>query len=99
MTTLENTVSLIQEIKTEWTPSLQGTRTHVRLVIKHYSQMDRLVFHRQLDTTLRGLIVSGHTWISAQANIIESLREKGIDENEWLNGRTAKEIISNNSLR
>lgn len=90
------TQSLIREIKQNWEPSLTGTKEHIRLVIKHYSQLDKLVFHRQLDATLRGLIVADHTWISAQASMIDTLTQEGVDVDEWLNGRTAKEIIANN---
>lgn len=87
-------MTLIEDFKQKWTPSLQGARNHVRITIKNYSQLDKLLFHRQLDSTLRGLITAGHTWISAQAIMIDTLRGEGYDENEWLNGRTAKEIVS-----
>lgn len=92
--------TLIKEFNQKWKPSSQGARKHVRLVIKEYSQLDKLVFHKQLDTTLRGLVVAGMTLESAMTPcamslLVVELERKGFDSNEWINGRTAKEIISN----
>lgn len=87
--------TLIREIKQTWKPDFTKASIHVSLVIKNYSQLDKLVFHRQLDTTLRGLIVSGFTYLDGIDIILHELDLGGINHGEWLNGRTAKEIISN----
>jgi len=87
-------MSLIREIKETWKPDLQGAREHVRLTIKNYSQLDKLVFHKQLDVTLRGLIVAGFTVEEAEAVMIVEIPEEEIYY-EWINERATDEIISN----
>lgn len=89
------TQSLIRDFKQNWKPSLQGARKHVSLVIKEYSQLDKLVFHRQLDTTLRGLITAGLNPQEAEELIRYEVSKGGFNQYEWINNRTASEIISN----
>lgn len=95
------TQSLIRDFKQNWKPNFTGARKHVSLVIKEYSQLDKLVFYKQLDVTLRGLVTAGMKLQSAMEGdaltlIVVELERGGFDSNEWINGRTAKEIISNN---
>lgn len=84
----------IQEFNHNWKPSLQGAREHVKMTIKHYSQLDKLLFYKQLDITFRGLIVVGVKPLTAQCMIVDELLEGGHDACEWLNERTTSEIIA-----
>ncbi|WDS60528.1 hypothetical protein BC6_00013 [Bacillus phage BC-6] len=90
------TQSLIRDFKQNWNPDFTGASKHVSLVIKEYSQLDKLVFHKQLDSTLRGLVVSGFNKYGALQIIVDELILGGFNIEEWINGRTASEIIANN---
>lgn len=90
--------SLIREIKQNWKPNFTGARKHVSLVIKEYSLLDTYKFIKQLDTTLRGLVIAGFTvedaFILMRDELLHTEEEEFIYA--WLNGRTATEIIANN---
>lgn len=92
------TQSLIRDIKQNWKPSFTGARKHVRLVIKEYSLLDTYKFIKQLDTTLRGLVIAGFTVEDAFTLIRDELLHTEEEEfiDAWINHRTASEIVSNN---
>lgn len=91
-------MSLIREIKQNHKVSLQGARKHVSLVIKEYSQLDKLVFHKQLDVTARGLVVAGMGPIEAIQLIDVEIDREG-KQYGWINERATDEIISYNMPR
>lgn len=87
-------MTLIRDFKQNWKPNLKGATTHVRLVIKEYSQLDKLVFHKQLDVTAKGLVVAGFEPIEAIHLIDLELDREG-KQYGWVNERATSEIISN----
>lgn len=87
-------MTLIKEIKQTWKPDLHSARIHVKMTIKHYSQLDKLLLYKQLDITFRGLILVGVKPLTAQCMIVDELLEGGHDAREWINERTTSEIIA-----
>lgn len=88
-------MSNLRNFKENHKVDLQGARNHIKITIKNYSHLEPLVFHKQLDVTSRGLVVAGLHPNYVVSMIAQELKDLGGNKHEWINGRTAKEIISN----
>jgi hypothetical protein len=84
----------LQEFNHNWKPSEEGARVHIGLTIKNYSKLDKLVFHKQMDITTRGLVVAGFTPQRAVELILGVFYLKEMNAGEWIDRRTAHEIIA-----
>jgi len=69
----------------EWKPDDDKTMLHLKAVINNYRQLDDLVFRKQLEVTLKGLLVSGYSEYVAKGLICTALMWEGITYDEWVN--------------
>jgi len=69
----------------EWKPDDDKTMLHLKAVINNYRQLDDLVFRKQLEVTLKGLLVAGYSEYVAKGLICTALMWEGITYDEWVN--------------
>lgn len=69
----------------EWKPDDDKTMLHLKAVINNYRQLDDLVFWKQIDVTLKGLITAGYSEDAATLLILTALGLEGIDVDDWSN--------------
>jgi len=69
----------------EWKPDDDKTMLHLKAVINNYRQLDDLVFRKQLEVTLKGLLVAGYSEYVAKGLICTALMWEGITYDEGVN--------------
>lgn len=65
-------------LNTLFRPNKEAAKEHIKLTIKHYSDMESISLERQLKVAKRGLYIAGFSWKEIDEIVSKAKEEMGI---------------------